>query len=125
MTPSTSVPAPAQHAAREPATVEQLLTRRLVVVTGKGGTGKSTVAAALALAVARRGRRAAVVEVAGRRDVARAIGARDGGRGRAYVQRAIAPRVDHLSVDPRHALREYLRRQLPGPAAAVLLAGGA
>ena len=40
-----------------------LLDRRLVVVTGKGGTGKTTVAAALALAAAAAGRRVLVAEV--------------------------------------------------------------
>ena len=39
---------------------------RLHVVTGKGGTGKTTVAAALALALAARGRRALLLEVEGR-----------------------------------------------------------
>ena len=37
--------------------LEELLRRRLLMVTGKGGTGKSTVASALALLAARRGLR--------------------------------------------------------------------
>lgn len=96
--------------------------RRLVVVTGKGGVGKSTVAAALGLAAARRGRRVIVVEVAARSDVRRALtGARPGA---VYVERRLAERLDHMSIDPRHALQEYVRRQLPRPAAALLMAGG-
>jgi anion-transporting ArsA/GET3 family ATPase len=99
-----------------------LLDRRLVVVTGKGGVGKSTVAAALALAASRRGQRVIVVELARRNDVRRALtGATNGGD---YVERRLAPGVDHLSVDPRRAVVEYVRRQLPRPAAALLLAGG-
>ena len=44
---------------------------RLHVVTGKGGTGKTTVAGALALALARRGRRVLLCEVEGRQGLAR------------------------------------------------------
>ena len=39
------------------ATVSTLLDRRLVMVTGKGGTGKTTFAAALAMLSAKRGKR--------------------------------------------------------------------
>ena len=43
---------------------------RLHVVTGKGGTGKSTVAAALALALASRGKNVLLCEVEGRQGIA-------------------------------------------------------
>src|SRR3954451_18484391 len=43
---------------------------RLHVVTGKGGTGKTTVAAALALALSGQGRRTLLVEVEGRQGIA-------------------------------------------------------
>ena len=42
---------------------------RLHIVTGKGGTGKTTVAAALALALANRGQRVLLVEVEGRQAI--------------------------------------------------------
>jgi anion-transporting ArsA/GET3 family ATPase len=98
-----------------------VLDRRLVVVTGKGGVGKSTVAAALGIAAARR-RRVIVAELAGRNDIRRALTGETSGP--CYVRRRLAPRLDHISIDPRHALIEYVHRQLPGPAAALLLAGG-
>lgn len=86
----------------------RLFERDLLVVIGKGGVGKSTVAAALGLAAARRGRRAIVAEVAGRDDVARALGAAGG-----YRPHELAPRLRHVSIDHEHALAEYLHRQLP------------
>ena len=43
---------------------------RLHVVTGKGGTGKTTVAAALALALAHDGRKVLLIEVEGRQGLA-------------------------------------------------------
>ena len=44
---------------------------RLHVVTGKGGTGKTTVAAAMALALATAGRKVLLIEVEGRQGLAR------------------------------------------------------
>ncbi|HXT87813.1 MAG TPA: ArsA-related P-loop ATPase, partial [Trebonia sp.] len=43
---------------------------RLHVVTGKGGTGKTTVAAALALALASNGKPVLLMEVEGRQGIA-------------------------------------------------------
>jgi anion-transporting ArsA/GET3 family ATPase len=100
-----------------------VLDRQLIVVTGKGGVGKSTVAAALGLAAARGGRRAIVVELAGRNDVRRALTATTAGPN--YVERRLASRLGHISVEPRRAVMEYVHRQLPRPASALLTAGGA
>ncbi|SDT68626.1 Anion-transporting ATPase, ArsA/GET3 family [Streptomyces sp. TLI_053] len=47
---------------------------RLHVVSGKGGTGKTTVAAALALALAAEGRRTLLIEVEGRQGIAELFG---------------------------------------------------
>ncbi len=91
---------------------------RLVVVTGKGGVGKSTVAAALAVSFARRGLRTIVVEVAARADVARMLGGPPG----APLQETTTYRgVHHVTIDRRRALEQYLRDEVPGPLAAALL----
>jgi anion-transporting ArsA/GET3 family ATPase len=84
------------------------------VVTGKGGVGKTTVAAAVGLVAARRGLRTIVAEVARRDDVSRAMG------GEGMQEEELAPGLHHLSIDPEHAMELYLTNQLP-PALAELL----
>jgi anion-transporting ArsA/GET3 family ATPase len=90
-----------------------LLDRALLYVTGKGGVGKTTVAAALGLAAAARGRRTIVCEVAEQDRVSRAF-RREGVRREAEVE--LAENLWAVSIDPSEALREWLGRQLGGPA---------
>jgi anion-transporting ArsA/GET3 family ATPase len=91
--------------------MEDLLAKPLIVVTGKGGVGKSTVAAALGTAAAARGLRTIIAEVAARDDVSRALA---GSRAAAtFVERAVGNGLHHISIDPESALEEYLRDQLP------------
>ena len=90
---------------------------RLHVVTGKGGTGKTTVAAALALALAHGGRKVLLIETEGRQGIAQLFdrpplpygerkiaigpGEQDDGRdpgGDVYA----------LAIDPEGALLDYL-----------------
>src|SRR3954462_6046339 len=87
-----------------------VLNHPMVVVTGKGGVGKSTVAAALALAAARDGRRVAVGELGGHARVAAVL------RGSG---------IDTLTVDVHHALTEWLATQLPRRLADLLMRSGA
>src|SRR5215470_10791874 len=87
---------------------------RLHVVTGKGGTGKTTVAAALALALAHGGRKVLLVETEGRQGIARLFDRPP----LPYQERKIAigpGEADHggevyaLAIDPEGALLDYLQ----------------
>jgi anion-transporting ATPase len=97
--------------------VPSLLDKRLVVVTGKGGVGKTTVAAALGLLAARQGRRTVVCEVAQQERLAGLFGARDVGHGEVEL----APGLYSVSVQPERAMHEWLRHQLKSGALAGLL----
>jgi anion-transporting ArsA/GET3 family ATPase len=92
---------------------QALLDRTLLYVTGKGGVGKTTVAAALGLAAAERGRRTIVCEVAEQERVSRAF-AREGVQREQEVE--LADNLWAISIDPTAALREWLAKQLGGPA---------
>jgi|SRR3954447_3739541 anion-transporting ArsA/GET3 family ATPase len=86
-----------------------LLSKRLLMVTGKGGTGKSTVAAALGLACAAQGRRTVLAEVGGQQRIARLFGRTGAGP----EPRAVAPNLEAVSIDSQHALEAELAAQLP------------
>jgi anion-transporting ArsA/GET3 family ATPase len=80
-----------------------LLDRRLVVVTGKGGTGKSTISAAVALAAARRGKRVLVCEVVAKERVADFFGRPPSGT----QIHELVPNLYSVHVRPRESMREY------------------
>ena len=82
----------------------------LHVVTGKGGTGKTTVAAALAIALAGRGKRVLLCEVEGRQGIAQLFDVPP----LPYEERRVSTGLDGgevfaLAIDPEAALLEYLQ----------------
>ena len=84
-----------------------------MIVTGKGGTGKTTVAAALAVAAARSGRRVLVAEMGPDEQLPGRIapGSPDAG----YAGRVLRPGLTSMRIDPFEALTEYLGLQLGTP----------
>jgi anion-transporting ArsA/GET3 family ATPase len=93
-----------------------LLDKRLIVVTGKGGVGRTTIAAALGLAAARAGKRTMIAEVAQQERLSRAF--RREGLG--YSEAQLAPNLFGMSIDPQRALDEYLGQQIGGRLAGLL-----
>jgi len=96
-----------------------LFDKRLVFVTGKGGVGKTTVAAALGLAAARAGKRTIVCEVARQERVSRAFHR----EGVGPKETELADDLYAISVDPQRALEEYLEDQLGSKRLAGLMFG--
>jgi anion-transporting ArsA/GET3 family ATPase len=78
--------------------------RRLLLVSGKGGVGKSTLAGALALAAARAGRRTCLIEVEGRQTFSNLFETAPWG----FDEREFRPGLHGLSIDPEASLTEYL-----------------
>jgi cellulose biosynthesis protein BcsQ len=81
----------------------ELATRRLLIVTGKGGVGKTTVAAALALTSAREGARTLVCEVNTKERITSLLGKPEVG---AEVT-SIEENLWAVNVQPQEAMREY------------------
>lgn len=81
---------------------------RLIFVTGKGGVGKTTVAAALGQAAVERGHKTLIIETASDGSLAQLFGHR---RLTAAPQR-LRPGLDAVAVDARALVEEYFSRML-------------
>ncbi len=82
-----------------------LLARRLLFVTGKGGVGKTTVAAALGLLAAEQGKRTLVCEVEPKGDLSVAYECGP----TPFQGRQVSPGLTAMSMDTEASLREYLK----------------
>ena len=93
-----------------------MLERRLVIVTGKGGVGKSAVTAAVAIAARRRGMRVLALSMVGSGDgLAAHLGV-----GRLYpTATEVRPGLWALRIERARALSEYLQSQMKLPAIAA------
>src|SRR4051795_2074805 len=88
--------------------VRDLLDKRLVIVTGKGGVGKSTVALAMGLAAAAEGRRTIVCEVSSQEHTSHVFNRAEVG----FHEVEMADNLWAISIDPDEAMREYILLQL-------------
>ena len=91
-----------------------ILDRRLLLVTGKGGTGKTSVTAALSLLASQRGRKVLACEVEPRGDLAEFFESGPAG----FKPREVQPGLFAMAMSTEEALQEYLRLQLHLPAMA-------
>jgi anion-transporting ArsA/GET3 family ATPase len=88
--------------------VRELLDKRLVIVTGKGGVGKSTVALAIGLAAAEQGKRTIVAEVSAQERLSRVFHRAEVG----FHEVEMADNLWAISIDPDESMKEYLLIQL-------------
>ena len=100
---------------------------RLHIVTGKGGTGKTTVAAALALALTRQGKRVLLAEVEERQGISQTFDVPPLGHEETrIVHERNGGELYAMSVDVRESLMEYLQKFYKlGRAGTVLEKAGA
>lgn len=86
-----------------------LLSKRLLIVSGKGGVGKSTMTASLALLASRQGKRVMVVEIDTVPTVAALLGSSDEV---GYKPREVKPGISVMNIDGFSAIQDYLTAKL-------------
>jgi anion-transporting ArsA/GET3 family ATPase len=96
--------------------VPDLLDRKLLFVTGKGGVGKTTISAGLALLSASRGKRTLVCELDAKGDLSSSFETAPTG----FEEREVQPGLWAMSMDTEASLRQYLALQLRLPRGARL-----
>lgn len=89
--------------------LNEILARRVLIVLGKGGVGKSTLSAAIARLAARSGVRALIMECDARAPLAASFGVAP-----SFAPTQVAPNLALMTLDGRAALEEYLRLVVPG-----------
>jgi arsenite/tail-anchored protein-transporting ATPase len=89
--------------------LNEILGRRVLIVLGKGGVGKSTLSAALAKVATISGARALIMECDARAPLAATFGVAS-----SFVPARVAHNLDLMTLDGGAALEEYLRLVVPG-----------
>lgn len=89
-------------------TPNSIFTKKLLILTGKGGTGKTTLCSALGLIASRIGKKTLLVEVNAREDIPALFGEKKHG----YTERELITNLYSMSIDPFKAMEEYLYLRL-------------
>ncbi len=84
--------------------LDDFLGPRIIIVSGKGGVGKTTVSAALAIVAARRGRKVCITEVDRKGTLAKLFDSEP----LTYEPSEMSPNVWGIHIEPGDALAEYL-----------------
>jgi len=88
--------------------IPELLDKRLVIVTGKGGVGKTTVSVALGMRAAAEGKRTIVCEVSAQENASRMFEHTTVG----FHEVELEENLWAISIDPDESMREYVLLQL-------------
>src|SRR6202162_815548 len=89
--------------------LNEILARRVLIVLGKGGVGKSTLSAAIAKVATISGDRALIMECDSRAPLAATFGVAP-----SFAPTQVAHNLDRMTLDGGAALEEYLRLVVPG-----------
>lgn len=88
--------------------MQGLEAKRLVIVAGKGGVGKTTCSAALALYLAKQGRKTLLVTVDPAKRLEDSLGVPVGA-----AETAVQPNLHAMMLDPAAVIKEHLQREVP------------
>lgn len=82
--------------------------KRLIIVAGKGGVGKTTTSSAVAIGLAKAGRKTLLVTVDPAKRLEDALGVEVG-----FKERPIQPNLTAMMLDPASVIQEHLEREIP------------
>lgn len=88
--------------------VQDLSAKRLIIVAGKGGVGKTTCSSGIALHLAKQGRKTLLVTVDPAKRLEDSLGVPVG-----FKETPVQPNLAAMMLDPEKVIREHLARELP------------